>query len=75
MRGRRSVSIYLVPLTVVAVLAFITLISTTRHRVQTSRFGYNTFELIAVITALFFVLALGQGHFRRQPTGQRSFVT
>jgi len=40
-----------------------------------SRFGCNTFELIAVITALFFVLALAQGQIGRQIAGQRSFVT
>ena len=61
--------IYVIPIFVVAILTYVILMVTTLLETRTSRFGYSTFEVIAVITALIFVLVVSQGQIRERFPG------
>jgi hypothetical protein len=61
--------LFIIPLIVVTILTFITLMVTTSVEVKSSRFGYSVFEVIKIITALIFVVIISQGQIREKFPG------
>ena len=68
-RFLNSFVVYILPLIIIACLAFATLMMITKDKEQTSIFGINTSGVIGVCSSLFFVVLLSQVQIRKEFSG------
>ena len=70
-RFLNSFIVFILPLLIIACLAFSTLMMTVKDPEQASKFGINTSGVIGVCSGLFFVILLSQVQIRKQFAGTR----